>query len=31
MVQDTEYDNKTVRAVTVHSIINIAKRAKNLC
>lgn len=27
----TSYDNKTVRAVTVHSIINIAKRAKNLC
>ncbi|MCK9754676.1 alpha/beta hydrolase [Pseudomonas syringae pv. syringae] len=25
------YDNQTVRAVTVHSIINIAKRAKNLC
>nr|WP_231662300.1 DUF2345 domain-containing protein [Pseudomonas sp. CDFA 610] len=30
-VHGTSYDNKFVRAVTAHSMISIAKRAKTLC
>lgn len=30
-VHGTSYDNKPVRAVTAHSMISIAKRAKTLC